>query len=99
MEASIEEAEDTARLSEHIQPRRRLCIYGIRVLMTMIAALSDKDGPAESAMTTEASAEYEEYATRPRNWRQRRRRRGIDDRPKEYTMATEALEEEDEHED
>ena len=50
-------------------------------------------------MTTEASEEDEEYATRPRDWRQQQRRRGIGDGPKESKTTTEASEEEDEHKD
>ena len=37
-EVSIEEVEDTTRLSEHLQPRRRRCVYGVRVLTTKAAA-------------------------------------------------------------
>ena len=50
-------------------------------------------------MTTEGSTEDEEYVTRPRDWRQRRRRRGIDDGSKESTTMIEALEEEYDHRD
>ena len=39
------------------------------------------------------------YVTRPRGQIQQRRRRGIDDRPEEFTTTAEASKEEDEHED
>ena len=42
---------------------------------------------------TEASEEDEGYVTRLRDWRQQRRRRGIDDGPKEYTTMIEASKE------
>ena len=45
----------------------------------------------------EVSAEDEEYATRPMDWIQWRRRRGLDDKPEESATTTEASEEEDEH--
>ena len=38
VEASIEEAEYTMRLSEGLKPRRSLCVYEIWVLMTTPAA-------------------------------------------------------------
>ena len=47
----------------------------------------------------EASSEYEEYTTCPKDQRQKRRRRGIYDGPYEYTMTTETSAEGDEHED
>ena len=40
-EASIEEAENTMRLSESLRRRRRRCVYGQRVLMTTTAALAE----------------------------------------------------------
>ena len=40
-DASIEEAEDTTRLSEHLQPKRRRCVYELRVLATITAALGE----------------------------------------------------------
>ena len=76
MEASAEEAEDKTRPSEHLRWRRRWCVYGLRVLTTTTEASAEYDRPAESATTTEASAEDEEYTTHPRDWRQWRRRRG-----------------------
>ena len=45
-------------------------------------------------MTTEGSTENEEYVTRPRDRRQQRRRKGIDDGSKESTTTIEATEEE-----
>ena len=50
-------------------------------------------------MPTEASAEEEEYTTHPKDWRQRRRRWGLEKSTEEYTTATEASVEEDEHKD
>ena len=47
----------------------------------------------------EASSEDEEYTTRPKDWRQQRRQRWLDDGPKEYTTTTEASAEEDKHKD
>ena len=43
-EASIEEAENTALLSERLQRQMGRCIYGQRVLITTTAALEDLDG-------------------------------------------------------
>ena len=40
-EASIEEAEDITRLSERLQPRRRRCVYKLRVLTTTIAVSAE----------------------------------------------------------
>ena len=40
-DASIEESEDKMRLSERLQCRRLRCIYGLRKLITMTAALAD----------------------------------------------------------
>ena len=48
---------------------------------------------------TEASVEDEGYVTGPRDRRQLRRRRGLDDGPKESTTKLEASKEEDEHKD
>ena len=48
---------------------------------------------------TEALEEDEEYTTRMRDWRQRRRRKGLDVVPKESKTRTEASAEEDEHKD
>ena len=45
----------------------------------------------------EALAEGEEYMTRPRDWRQQRRRQGLGDGTKEYMTTTEASAEEYEH--
>ena len=50
-------------------------------------------------MTMEALAEDNGYVTHLRDRIQQRRRRGVDDGPKEYMMTTEALKEEDEHRD
>ena len=51
--------------------------------------------PKDSATTTEASEEDEEYTKRPRDWRRWLRQRGINDGPVGYTMTTEALSGED----
>ena len=67
--------------------------------MTTTVALSEKDGPEDSATMTEALAGYEEYKSRPRDWRQQHRWRGIDDGSEESTTITEASAEEDEHKD
>ena len=40
-EASIEEEEDTTRLSERLQPRRRLYVYGLGLLTTTMAASAE----------------------------------------------------------
>ena len=50
-------------------------------------------------MMTKALAEDDRYVIRPRDLRQKWRRWGLDDRPKESTTTTEALKEEDEHKD
>ena len=55
IEASTEEAEDTMRLGEHLQWRRRRCFYSLMVLTTTTVALVEEDGPKNSARTTEAS--------------------------------------------
>ena len=62
-------------------------------------ASEEEDGPEDSVATTEASEEDEEYTTRPRDMRQRRRGRGIDDGPEEYMTTTDASSEEYDHED
>ena len=41
MDASIEKAKYTMRLSERIQRRRRRCVYRIRVLATTMAASAE----------------------------------------------------------
>ena len=46
-----------------------------------------------------ALSENEEYTTRPKDKRQRRRQQGLDYRPEESTTTTEVLAEEYEHED
>ena len=48
---------------------------------------------------TEASEEDKVYVTRPRDQRQQRRQRGLDDGLKESTTMTEASKEENEHKD
>ena len=53
----------------------------------------------DSARTKESLAEDVEYATLRRDWIKQRRRRVLDDGPKESTTATEALEKEYEHKD
>ena len=40
-QVSIEEAEDTARSSGRLQRRRRRCVYGFRVLTTMVAVTEE----------------------------------------------------------
>ena len=53
----------------------------------------------DSATTTEASEEDEEYTTRPKDRRQRQRWRVIDDGPEESTTKADASVEEYENED
>ena len=53
----------------------------------------------DSETTMEVSADDEEKTTRMRDWRQRQRRQGIDNRPKGSMRMMEASEEEDDHED
>ena len=65
----------------------------------MTATSEKKDGAEDSSTTTEASAEDKEYTTCPRDWRQLRRRRGIDDRPEVSTTTAKASAEEDEPKD
>ena len=48
---------------------------------------------------TEASEEDKEYMMPPMDWRQQRRRRELDNGPKESITMTEASNEEDKHED
>ena len=67
--------------------------------MTMMESTTEYDGPTDLMRTTEALEEDVEYTTRPRDWRQRQRWRGLDGGIKEYTTMTEASAEEDEHED
>ena len=64
-----------------------------------MVASAEKDGPKDSATTTEALLGYEEYMTLPRKWRQRRRRRGIRYGIEESTTTTDVSEEEDDNED
>ena len=59
-EASDEEEEETTHPSERLQWQWRRFIYGIRLLMTTTALLTDYDGHEESVTTTEASAEDED---------------------------------------
>ena len=67
--------------------------------MTTTMASAEEDGPEYSTTTMEASAKDEEYMTRPRDWRQQRRWRGLNNGPKESTTTTEASAEEYEHKD
>ena len=48
---------------------------------------------------TEASSEDEGYVTRPRDWRQIRRQKGIDNGPNESTTTTEVPKKEYKHKD
>ena len=50
-------------------------------------------------MTVGVSEEDEEYTTRPMDWRQLKRRRGVDDTNEESTMTIEVSTEEDDHKD
>ena len=86
-EALAEEAEETIRLIECLRRRRRRCVYGPRELKTTMVVSVEEDRTEESATTTEAFEGDEEYTTRPKNRRQRWRRRGIDDRAKESTIT------------
>ena len=78
----MEEAEETTRLRERLVWRRQWCVYGQRELITAALASEEEDGPEDSATTTEVSEGDKEYMTHTRDWRQRRRRRGIDKGPK-----------------
>ena len=97
--ASSEEAEETMRPSERLQHGKRQCVYETKELTTMTKSLAEEDRPEESATIADASAKDKELTTRPRDIRQQRRRRGINDGPKGSTPTTEALAKEDEHKD
>ena len=59
-EALAEEAEETTRLIESLQPRRRWCVYGPRELTTTMVASAEEDWPEDSVMKKEALAEDKE---------------------------------------
>ena len=50
-------------------------------------------------MTIETSKEEKEYTARPMDQRQQRRRRGLNDRPKESIVTMETSADEDDHKD